>query len=75
MHRLNIYKNGRPIKVKRLMYKTELLHDYIKDTDTIYREDIERIGLNNVDLSLQKYAKKHGIRIERIDYKTFDVIR
>lgn len=61
--------------IPRLKYKNELLSDYIKNTDIIYRSDIDKMGYNQIQSALNKYVKFNKIKIIPINYSSWKIIR
>lgn len=61
--------------IPRLKYKGELLHEYIKNTYTIRREDMDKMGYHNMQSALTRYAKFNNIKIIPVDYYSWKIIR
>lgn len=61
--------------IPRKKYKNELLHDYIKNTDTVYRKDLDKMGYHHIDSSLNRYSKFYKTKIVPIDYNTWAIER
>lgn len=73
-HLLKTY--GRPVKrLKRPPLRHIILHEYIKDTDTVWRDDLVEMGYNLMETALYRYTKKHGVKFIKIDEKSWEIIR
>jgi len=75
-HLLKTY--GRPVKrFKRPPLRHKLLHEYIKDTDTIYNKDLLSMGYTDIGKALKRYLRSHKDvkAINVIDHYTWDIVR
>lgn len=45
--------------------KHAMLHEYIQDGNKLYREDIDKMGFNNVELAVINYCNKHNIKVKK----------
>lgn len=64
-----------PIQPKKRLTKHELVYNYVRSTDVIRREDLETIGLRNIEKSVKEIGLRYFLKITQINYNTWAIKR
>lgn len=52
-----------------------LVKEYIENTDTIYSEDMNKLGVAHISTSLNHYAKYNNVKFVQLTHSTWDIVR
>lgn len=53
--------------------RSATLHKYIQENDILYADDLYKMSFNDLDKTLARYAKRHGIQIIKTEGDTWEV--
>mgnify|MGYP001580513766 CR=1 FL=1 len=72
-HLLKTY--GRPVKQNRRKSRAQVLHEYVQNTDTVWKDDLYKMGFNNISMGLASYTRNHNIQFIKIDEKCWEIVK
>jgi len=78
---INLIGKKKPVRphetkvMNRPKSKHKLVREYIENTDTVYSDDMNKLGVAHITTSLKHYAKHNNVRFEQLNHYSWAIIR